>query len=330
MICSDLTYKLLVLSKIKGIGAKALKQLASIDNFSTLNFKDLAEEHKVLKKKMEYSDISLAEQEADNDIAEAQKVEARIISILDKEYPTLMADTNDSPTILYVKGNWHTDSNKSIGIIGTREPTKHGTIITERISDYFCENDYSIVSGLAIGCDTIAHERALQNNAHTIAVLSHGLQTIAPKQNEQLAKEILDSGGLILTEYPFGTPVRPFQYVQRDKIQAALSQAIIMIQSGLKGGSLHASRAILKYNRILVTPYPTEQDIINNKSNVEANIVIASYKEDIVKELLFCEDKHLDNIIVLRGKEDYSAIIKQIQLQLEKNISTSKKSLFDY
>jgi len=306
MGCSDLTYKLLVLSKIKGLGNKGLLGLALTEGFAKLSFQELAERNKVLNKNMDV--LHLAEAAADKEVKDAGSINSKIVSIFDLEYPELMRKTNESPVIIYIKGHWHTDSNKAIGIIGTREPTKHGTVIANRISEYFSAEDYSIVSGLAVGCDTLAHESALRANAHTVAVLSHGLQMIAPRQNTGLAKRILDSGGLLLTEYSYGTEVKPFQYVQRDKIQAALAQAIIMIQSGLKGGSLHASRAILKYGRILATPYPTEEDIKNNYPRVEANLVISGDDETAIRKLLSCED--IGKIVSLKSKNDYQGLVE--------------------
>ena len=322
MVCSDITHKLLILSKIKGIGPKALIQLSEIKNFDLLSFSELAEEHKVLKKKLEDIDLLDAEKEAQYDITEAENSSSKIISILDNIYPVLMRDIIDRPAIIYIKGNFHFQENKSIAIIGTREPTEHGKIITERISEFFIENNYSIISGLAIGCDTLAHEVAVKNSAHTVAVLSHGLQTIAPKQNMDLAKKILDTGGLLLTEYPFGTPVRPFQYVQRDRIQAALSKAVVMILSDLKGGSLHASSAILKYNRILAVPFPTNQDIKNNSPKIEANKLIASSNDNDIMKLLSCEQKTLENIMILKSKEGYNELSAIIESEV---IATDSK-----
>lgn len=314
MICSDITYKLLVLSKIKGIGSKTLIELSQIQNFELLSFNDLAKEHKVLKKKIENADLIEAEGKADYDINEAKKSSSRIISILDDIYPFLMKNIIDRPAIIYVKGTFHLDANKSVAIIGTREPTEHGKIITERISEFFIENQYSLVSGLAIGCDTFAHKVAVNNSAHTVAVLSHGLQTIAPKENIELAKKILDTGGLLITEYPFGTPARPFQYVARNRIQAALAKAVVMVQSDLNGGSLHASRATLKYNRKLVVPFPTTNDIESKSKKIEANILIASEQNDEKVNLLKCSETQLKNIFVLRGKNAYGKLLTSLEL----------------
>ncbi|MEA2018856.1 MAG: DNA-processing protein DprA [Campylobacterota bacterium] len=317
MVCSDVTHKLLILSKIKGIGPKALIQLSKIKSFESLSFQDMAEENNVLKKKLEGIDLLDAEKAAEYDISEARNSSSKIISVLDSAYPSLMKDISDKPAIVYVKGNFHSQEHDSIAIIGTREPTEHGKIITERISEFFVDNNYSIVSGLAIGCDTIAHDIAVKNAAHTVAVLSHGLQTIAPKQNIDLAKKILDTGGLLLTEYLFGTPVRPFQYVQRDRIQAALSKGVVMIQSDLKGGSLHASRATLKYNRKLVVPFPTPADIESKSSKTEANILIANDNIDERINLLKCSEEQLKNIFVLRGKNDYNELLTVLKSSSE-------------
>src|SRR3546814_19756232 len=130
------------------------------------------------------------------------------MSAADPEYPRRLAATKDDPFILYVKGRLAPDGNHSVAIIGTREPTAHGIQITQRVSKFFAEKGSSIISGLALGCDAIAHETALQCEGHTVAVLAHGLQTITPSKHKKLADRILDSGGALVSEYPFGQSAR--------------------------------------------------------------------------------------------------------------------------
>lgn len=314
MICSDDTRKLLICSKLKGIGPKALTEIAAVKNFSAISIRELGTLHKKLSSIILHDDSILEEAEriADYDIKQSLKYDCRIISFLDREYPPLLQSCTDKPAILYVKGNWHINPDKSIAVIGTREPTKHGEIIAERISGYFIEQGWSIVSGLAIGCDTIAHRTAVDMNGHTIAVLSHGLHTIAPKQNASLAERILENGGALITEYPFGVEARPHQFVARDRIQAALSKAVVMVQSDIKGGSLHASRAAIDYGRILAIPYPTPADISAQETKIGANLLLSDGSADQKLELLKCSAKELDNLFIIKDKSDYSALIEKI------------------
>ena len=321
MICSDKTWKLLILSKLKGVGPKALCELADIPNFDNFDINDISYNHKKLDALIGKNSSLLieAEEKAQQDVDQADQTGSRIISIMDEEFPSLLRVCDDKPAILYVKGNWHQKPDQSVAIIGTREPTEHGKIITERISEYFIESDWSIVSGLAIGCDTIAHRTSVNNNGHTVAVLSHGLQTIAPKQNKELAHEILDKGGILITEYKYGVEARPHQFVQRDRIQAALSKGVVMIQSDIKGGSMHASRATLKYGRILAVPHPTNIDINMLEPKIQANLLLSGNNFEEKMQLLGCTIRDLENIFIVRNKEDYSHLLDRLSKNFTDN-----------
>ncbi|WP_235038312.1 DNA-processing protein DprA [Pseudomonas brassicacearum] len=235
---------------------------------------------------------------------------AYIISALDEDYPALLSATKDDPFILFVKGTLSQTPEKSVAIIGTRQPTKHGEMITRRITDFFCGQSWSVVSGLALGCDGIAHRAAIESGGHTVAVLAHGLQTVAPSQHRKLAEEILNSGGALVSEYRFGQGALPTQFVKRDRTQAGLSQGVVMIQSDLKGGSLHASRAALDYDRWLAVPYPTAADEQANEPKIQANLMIANHSADIDRaNLLKCHISRLSKVIVLRAKDDYPQLV---------------------
>jgi DNA processing protein len=105
------------------------------------------------------------------------------------------------------------------------------------LTRYWAEKGWSIVSGLALGCDAIAHRTAVEVRAHTVAVLAHGLHTIAPAQHRKLPEDILEAGGALESEFPFGKAPLPAQFAKRDRTQAGLAQAVLPIQSDLTGGS---------------------------------------------------------------------------------------------
>lgn len=313
MKVSIATKKLLTLSMLPGVGPATLKKVANVQGFEDLSNEALARVNSSLQKALSSPDAwSLASEQAEMQVAFAEKHESRIISPLDADYPALLAATKDDPFILYVRGALHTSVLRSVAIIGTREPTPHGEVITRRVTEYFVENQWSIVSGLALGCDGLAHKAALDSGGHTVAVLAHGLQMIAPSQHKKLAEDILESGGALISEYPFGQKVFPQQFVKRDRTQAGMAQGVVMIQSDIKGGSLHASRAALDYDRWLAVPLPTLVDRSNEEPKVAANLLIAEGEWVDKANLLKCTRERLSNILILRTKDDYPSMLSYL------------------
>lgn len=311
---SAITGKLLALSMLKGIGPATLRKMAGMANFETARNESIAKQFPSNATVLSDSEAwSRALEEAEQQADEAERHGARILSPLDPDYPALLAATKDDPFILYVRGTLAAFPAKSIAVIGTREPTSHGTVIDQRICHFLVEQGWSVVSGLALGCDAIAHQAALDKGGHTVAVLAHGLHTVAPKTNRRLAEEILNKGGALVSTHGFGVEPRPEFFVKRDRIQAGMAQGVVMIQSDLKGGSLHASRAALDYGRWLALPYPTDADRLNREPKVQANMTLAEGSEQERSELLRCSASALERIVVLRSREDYAKIVAKTE-----------------
>lgn len=309
-VITPATRLLLTLSMLKGVGPASLKKVAAISGFVNENPEALGRNISQIARALEPDDAwQEACKKAEQQIEAAEKHQARILSAVDQEYPHRLTATKDDPFILYVKGTLAPKSMHTVAIIGTREPTEHGVKIARRISQFFAENGSSIVSGLALGCDAIAHQTALEFGGHTVAVLAHGLQTIAPSKHKKLAEQILEAGGALVSEYPFGQSAQAQQFVKRDRTQAGLADGVIMIQSDLKGGSLHASRSALEYGRWLAVPYPTDRDLGNNEPKVQANLLVAEGAPRPKAELLRCTEADLERIIVLRSREDYQCLL---------------------
>lgn len=307
---SPSTKHILALSMLQGVGPATLRRVAS-HGWESAPITELSQRIPAIAKAVSVpSAWDLAQELAQKQCDAAEKAEAHIISALDEGYPALLSATKDDPFILFIKGTLFRTPEKSVAIIGTRQPTKHGEMITRRITDFFCGERWSVVSGLALGCDGLAHRAAIEAGGHTVAVLAHGLQTVAPSQHRKLAEEILNSGGALVSEYRFGQGALPTQFVKRDRTQAGLSQGVVMIQSDLKGGSLHASRAALDYERWLAVPYPTAADQQADEPKVQANLMIANSDADIDRAtLLKCHISRLAKVIVLRAKEDYPQML---------------------
>lgn len=305
------TARVLALSMLRGVGPATLRKVAALPRFLERDVEDLAEQVPALSRGLGESDAWMrASASADEQVVLAERHDARILSALDAEYPALLTDSRDDPYVLYVRGTLAPEPLRSVAVIGTRQPTAHGLLIAERVSRYFVERGWSVVSGLALGCDAAAHRATLESGGHTVALLAHGLHTVAPAAHRPLADDILDGGGALVSQYPFGQRAAPRQFVQRDKTQAGMAQGVVMVQSDLAGGSLHASRAALAYGRWLAVPCPTRADRERGEPKVEANRVLTEgASAEQLALLQASEARELKNVIVLRTREDYAKCI---------------------
>jgi len=223
------------------------------------------------------------------------------ICINDDKYPKLLKESTNPPVILYYKGDIELLSTKCVAVIGTREHSSMGEILTAKTTQFLIQNNFTIVSGLATGIDEIAHKNALQNNGQTIAVLPT-IDTIYPSSNKKLAKDILNSGGLLISENKPNTKFNSGLLVKRDRIQSGLAKAVFTIESSLKGGSMHASNDAVKLGRGLYTPdiyklsfeYQALNQVSGIKSLIDTNKSISYSKDNydaILKELNSTQQK---------------------------------------
>lgn len=304
-VVSPQTFYLLSLLKLKGVGPAALKKAAAIPGFEGRAVEELAlAVPQIARSLAGGANWNEAQAWAHTQVEAAQRHNACILSTLDPGYPALLAATQDDPVILFVQGELARPEQRCVAVIGTREPTPDGAAAARTIATHFAQAGWSIVSGLALGCDALAHQAALDGAAHTVAVLAHGLHMTAPSRHKKLAQDILASGGALVSQYPFGQGVQTQQYVKRDKTQAAMALGVVLVQCDLKGGSLHAARAALEYGRWLAVPFPTDQDRGNAEPKVQANRVIAQAAPPERADLLQCTTAALGRVMVLSSDED--------------------------
>lgn len=189
---------------------------------------------------------------------------------------------DESSVILYYRGDDISRLNDimSVAIIGTREPTQEGKTAGLYMAKEFSKQGFNIVGGLALGCDTYAHEGAVEAGGITTAFVAHGLHTIFPKENEELAKEIVSKGGFLISEYPIGVePYAPY-FVERDRLQSGLADATIVIQTGIAGGTMHAVIATLDNDKPLFAVVFTSDDVMYHEK-VLGNIYLIKEKKAI-------------------------------------------------
>ncbi len=173
-----------------------------------------------------------------------------VLTQQDAGYPTRLKETPDAPYLIFTKGNVNLNEGKFLSIVGTRSATEQGKDITRQIVLDLAHKvpHLTIVSGLAYGIDIASHKAALEAGLPTIAVLGHGLDRIYPTVHRSVAVETLKNGGLV-TEYPSETEPDGWNFVARDRIIAALSDATLVVESKVKGGALITAGLAMDYNR---------------------------------------------------------------------------------
>ena len=252
---------IIALQQISGYGSKTIKALAEKSKeFGIETPQELCEFVNSLisdgliprvKKLIDIDELTEAINKADWILEKSEDLGIKCVSYLEPDFPqNLLKTVNeegkpDVPILLYYKGDLSITKQKAVAIIGTREPTQEGVRAGEYYGEKFAQEGYNIVSGLAIGCDTAGHKGALKAGGVTTSFLAHGLDMVYPPENTDLAQAILDGGGLLMSEYPIGTNVNRYNLVARDRLQAALADATIVIQTGIRGGTLHASNTTL-------------------------------------------------------------------------------------
>jgi DNA processing protein len=142
-----------------------------------------------------------------------------------------------------------------MAIVGSRRPA-HGALVASAFGSQAAHSGFAVVSGLAVGCDTAAHRGCLEANGITVAVLPCGLDRVAPVSNSNLAKNILSAAGFLASEYPPGTTPRNFRFVERNRVIAALSQTVVIIECEERSGTLHTARFAREQNKPLACYIP--------------------------------------------------------------------------
>ena len=208
------------------------------------------------------------------------------ITIIDDNYPDLLKQTYKPPIVLYYYGDIDIINNRrKLGVIGTRHPSEYGSDVTQSILNDVLKEDITIVSGLAIGIDSLSHQCALKNNKKTIAVLANGLDSYYLDNNINLFNSIKEKG-LILTEYPMGVKLNKDNFKVRNRIIAGLSKAIFVPEANKKSGTSITIKYALEMDReIMCVPSSifNKESLTNFLLKQGAKIVLNS--EDILEEI---------------------------------------------
>ena len=177
-----------------------------------------------------------------------KKKGVRLLFFTDAEYPRRLLDVRDSPPLLFYKGNADLNAERLVAIVGTRHPSNYGREVTAQLIRQMARPGMLIISGLASGIDAAAHRAALVNGLPTVGILGHGLGHIYPFENEGLAKEMVADGGL-LTSHEYDDKPEGFHFPDRNRVVAALCDALVVVESGKSGGSMLTAKAALGFRK---------------------------------------------------------------------------------
>ena len=227
-----------------------------------------------------------------------------VIRYLDKAYPQRLLQYDYAPLILYTNGTMDLNSNRHVGIIGTRKPSQYGKQMSQTLVKDLIAYQVNIISGLAYGIDTVAHQSAVKHGIQTIGVLGHGLDRIYPSENKTLARQMMNHGGVI-TEFPSTTKPDATNFPMRNRIIAALSDAVVVIESGKKGGSVITANFANQYHKD-VFAFPGK---ITDAQSEGCNNLIKQHKASLIQSA-----KDVAYIMRWEKDDDHVAASKQTSL----------------
>jgi DNA processing protein len=238
----------------------------------------------------QFNDYHLAEEE----LKFIEKFKIRTLFLTDADYPKRLLNCYDSPTLLYYKGTADLNASKMVAVVGTRSNTDYGKQFTEKLVKDLAAYNVTIVSGLAFGIDAIAHKAALKNNVPTVGVVGHGLRKMYPSEHAGLAREMISNGGGVLTEFFSDTQPDKHNFPLRNRIVAGLTDATIIVESAVKGGSMITAKLADGYNHdVFAVPGRTIDKVSSGCNHLikYSKAVLLSDADDLLEVMGWKETK---------------------------------------
>ena len=304
----------IALTQIKGVGVMHARTLMQVIGDEEAIFKEDVRKLEAIPRISrrligEIRDAGVL-RKAEKELEFVEKNKLRLLFFTDEDYPQRLTPCIDAPLLLYTKGNAGFNHQKTISVIGTRNSTRYGEDFCKDFIEEIANRipDAQIISGLAYGIDICAHRAALKHNLSTVAVLAHGLDRLYPQIHRQTAVEMLQQGAL-LTEFPSGTNPDKHNFVKRNRIVAGMADAVVVIESGEKGGSLTTSDIANSYFREVFS-LPGR---INDKMSIGCNKLISDNKANLFQSI--------DSFMLHMGWEAEEKPVMPVQQELFTDLS---------
>lgn len=253
----------------------------------------------------------------------ADRMQVKILSYKDPSYPKMLLEIPDHPILLYLKGTFSNNDQNSLAIVGTRNASIYGKEMAESLASNLSKMGFTIVSGLARGIDTKAHEGALKSG-RTIAVIGSGLSNIYPRENYMLAQKICESGALI-SEFPMNTPPDRQNFPQRNRIVSGLSLGSILIEAPAKSGAMNTmERAFSQGKKLFAIPGRVDQEsfqgnlllIKKNQAHLIQNAQDVAYH--LNKSYNYDESPEKIKILLDKNEENFLSLLPKEELSIDK------------
>ena len=273
-----------------------------------------------------YKDADLS-----GDAEKAEKLGVRLVSFWDEGYPKRLAEIYDPPIVLHVLGELPHDDNFFMGVVGSRNCSQYGKTACEIITGPLAQWGTVIVSGGAYGIDSAAHRTALANRGKTIAVMGNGIDVPYPATNASLFREIIESGGAVISEAPMGVPPSPFRFPVRNRIISGLSDGVLVCQAPVASGSLITANCALEQGKEV---FAVPGNITEKKSSgclklLKEGAILAERAEDILREFGLDEEKAKEDTLDLLTDEKETVLYDLLSFEPTELDVLTEKSGFD-
>ena len=225
---------------------------------------------------------------ASSELDRVKQLGGDVLILDDGSYPALLREIDDPPPVLYVKGDWQACFDlPAVGVIGSRTCSTYGENASEMLARDLASRGICVVSGLARGIDTAAHRGAMTGQGKTIAVMGTGIDGVYPRENNGLAREILKSGGCLVTQFPLGTPPIKENFPYRNRIISGLSLGVLIVEASERSGSLITARLAMEQNReVMAVPGNiTSGNSFGTNYLIKSGAKLVQQWQDVVAEL---------------------------------------------
>lgn len=280
----DKWYKLVKAGVKRSAILRIMNEFENYEDIFKYSAEELGENYN-LKAETVYMILNSEKEEIESEYEKYEKKGISLISLKDKKYPKLLKNISNPPVFIYVKGKKEF-SEKTIGVVGTRKISSYGSSVTEKIVRELIGSGITVVSGLALGVDGIAHEQSLKCKGETVAVVGTGLDIVYPHENKKIWERV-EREGTIISEYPLGTEAARWTFPERNRIIVGLSKGILITESYKRGGALITGKIALDENReLFAVPgniyYPSCEGCNDLIKKGEAKLITSV--EDILEE----------------------------------------------
>ncbi|EJF77933.1 DNA protecting protein DprA [Candidatus Bartonella washoeensis] len=271
------------LLRSENIGAVSFRNL--IDHYKTAE-NALAALSELSRKDGLCTPIKIATlEDAEKEMQEAERLGVRLIGIGEPDYPTFLKVTEASPPLIAVKGNVSIFQKTSVGIVGSRNASAAGKKLAAQFARFLGDAGFTIISGLARGIDSIAHQASLLTG--TVAVMAGGIDHIYPPENKKLYEDIIANGGAIISEMPIAWKPRAIDFPRRNRIISGLSLGILVVEAALRSGSLITARQAAEMGRLIfaIPGSPLDPRSVGTNNLIKDGALLTTHPSDIVETL---------------------------------------------